>query len=1664
MNKKLISKLLATMLVITLTFANVLLLGNYANKAYATENNLDSQSVLTNNSNVEFDAYYVDKSGKTTHAITQDMDSTDLQLYLYAKVTKGYLKDIKVNMFGEEEGKSTNFTIPSTTKDLSTIESIDTDNNIIKLKQLDKDTQVIIKVPVYANKDNTYDLANFNKQNNVKVTATYVNDAGKEIAITKTVKTSIEWTAGIKAVAEQELVKNVSLNNGTMLQTAVRTGLENNNLPIQKTNIDVTAPTIDGIKPIKAIVIANQTKATNGKEGNAFNENNWSYNETTGVLNINVENTATDNKVAWDKTQKDEYIITYIYPETALAKITEGLDVKQNVAVKITAYGTTTQEALTSQEMSIDMLTKQGEIISSTISNTMTQLSKGYFYSNINKDIEYTIKNTVQISDVDLVNRILIGNKTDELLTGERTTALGDLSVYHSTMVNKEIFDKLLGEDGYINIYGAQGNLISTINKESTVENGNYIYNYEEQINAIIIETSKPITEGNLIIESNKTINCSTSYTNEQLNSFDNLKTSTIVRGMLNNQEISNVSKYTLTQLIEPETKMEAEINKTELSTVLKNEGVQIKVILKTNDETCMLYENPVVELELPSYVEGIEINGINLSYDNELSYDSSKLSITTATNGNKIIRIPLTGKDTDYNFDNLSKGANLIIDANLILGTLTPTTNSNINVNVYNNNGSGQTANAQIAVTAVAPVGMVTTTQISEYNARSASIMALNGEEQTVKLDVNSDAKIATVEMNIINNYNNICKNISVLGKIPYSLATLNTPITVNNIDSNKVTIYYTTNENATKDLSLTSNGWSTNVENLSQVKAYLIVINNYEMTTGQSITVNYNLSIPEKLNYNLEGELTYTVYYDNVTTEQTINDTTTSARTVFTTGQGPELQVSVKSDRENGAEIQEGSVVKYIVTVKNIGKTAVENVTLKGNVPDGTVYFIYEGSGEGEEGINKIYDNTKTEYAEKIEVIQPDETKTIEYYVEVQNLKYVEELEEGDEILEDEIEDEEYNDSNIDYSKLVLEEKELNVTGQAIVDGYDKIFTSDVIKNKVVQGYLNVSMEIPAIDTNVARAEGEVIQYTINISNINTDEKKDTVVTCALPEDLAFVGANNNPKYDEATNTITWELGTIGAKGTKTLTLLTKIIDLEDNVYEKDIINKAKIKTSEKEIETNEVTIKVTKPALSVKLSTDTTDAINPGETIKYSVTVENTGKGTATDVKIEDNLPVGLLYESAQYTYNGKTYEANIGGDRAAIITIPTLKAGEKVEVELTVTADTLARNEERREVTNIVTVYSKEVTEITSNEVKNVILATGKTDDPTTGGDVVEGTYKISGTAWLDSDKNGKRDDGEQTLSNIQVMLIDASNGQVVKDISTGNDKIQTTNSEGVYTFTNIEPGKYIVVFLYDTNTYRLTEYKKEGVTSSRNSDAISTNVNIDGTTKEAAATDTIEITSSSARNMDLGLVLKSRFNLSLDKTITKITVSNSKETKIYEYKDTKLAKVDLNAKTISDTNIVIEYKIKVSNIGDVEGYAKRIVDYIPQDMKFSSELNQDWYASDNGNIYNSSLANAVIKPGETKELTLVLTKKMTEENTGIVNNKAEIYEAYNNLGLADEDSTPANKVESENDMSSADAAISIKTGETTMYVGITIGLIAFFAIGLYFIKKKVLNKI
>ena len=230
---------------------------------------------------------------------------------------------------------------------------------------------------------------------------------------------------------------------------------------------------------------------------------------------------------------------------------------------------------------------------------------------------------------------------------------------------------------------------------------------------------------------------------------------------------------------------------------------------------------------------------------------------------------------------------------------------------------------------------------------------------------------------------------------------------------------------------------------------------------------------------------------------------------------------------------------------------------------------------------------------------------------------------------------------------------------------------------------------------------------------------------------------------------------------------------------------------------------------------------------------------------------------------------------------------------------------------------------------------------------------------------------------------------------------------------------------------------------------------------EGETRRAGVTEEIILTSANAYNIDLGLIEDKKFDLRLDKIVKNITVNNQSGTRTTQY-DRDLARLDIAADDVESSTMVIEYTLRITNEGAVPGYAKRIADYIPDGLRFNSELNSDWYEGSNGTIYNTSLTNTVINPGETKEITLTLTMNVTDDSFGMITNNAEIIETSNDYGLADVDSIAGNNSTNEDDYSTANILLGVKTGQIFIYVTLTLTIIAILGVGTYIIKKRVLK--
>ena len=203
---------------------------------------------------------------------------------------------------------------------------------------------------------------------------------------------------------------------------------------------------------------------------------------------------------------------------------------------------------------------------------------------------------------------------------------------------------------------------------------------------------------------------------------------------------------------------------------------------------------------------------------------------------------------------------------------------------------------------------------------------------------------------------------------------------------------------------------------------------------------------------------------------------------------------------------------------------------------------------------------------------------------------------------------------------------------------------------------------------------------------------------------------------------------------------------------------------------------------------------------------------------------------------------------------------------------------------------------------------------------------------------------------------------------------------------------------------------------------------------------------------------MGITEKPVFDLSLDASILDMVLNEDGNIKEYKYDYQKLAKLDIAPDKLNNSEVFIEYEIKVKNEGNTPGYAKSIVSYLPTGLEFNADINTNWYMSSDGNIYNKELAQELINPGETKTVKLILNKKMTEYNTGINLNTIEIAEDYNEFGVEDIDSKVKNKAQSEDDISEVVALITVQTGGGVFFLVIALVVLTLI-LGIIAINRK-----
>ena len=427
------------------------------------------------------------------------------------------------------------------------------------------------------------------------MSGTYKDRTEKNINIKSTRNVKLDYTYSKEDNVENGIdlitnkITNVNGEEKRVIQLSLNMGLKSNEYPTKEIKTEITLPEINGEKPT---VVA---------KSNFNTMTNFGYNyDGNSKIELNFTNEPnSENKILWKKQGTENIILTLVYNKDAKVEDTK-IALKEDVKL----YDNNTLSA--ENAVIIDKQEKDAMIQIST-SNTENVIYKGKLNSNIERN--YASKTTIEVNIANVGTGIDLKENASNYVLPEDKTEKAEVK-YNKTYINKENFDKILGQNGTMTILNQNSEVLTTITNASQIdENGNIVVDYgEKEVTSIEVKTSKPVAEGNLELNHVKTI-VPQNITKQATSINTQIE---VTYGTETTQKAEN--NMTLENAV---TETSLQVSRNTLSTVVAN-NVEIRAILKSNNEKYNLYTNPSLQFELPEAVESATITGIDLIYESE--------------------------------------------------------------------------------------------------------------------------------------------------------------------------------------------------------------------------------------------------------------------------------------------------------------------------------------------------------------------------------------------------------------------------------------------------------------------------------------------------------------------------------------------------------------------------------------------------------------------------------------------------------------------------------------------------------------------------------------------------------------------------------------------------------------------------------------------------------------------------------------------------------------------------------------------------------------------------------------------------------------------------------------------------------------------------------------
>ena len=886
----------------------------------------DKDEEVEGTENVKFSAFFLrdinqDGYAEKLKGTCKEIGKEDT-LYMEINVeTAGMLKNAKIEIQGN------NFYLQTALPKDNELKDNYIGNNIktIEFNDLTNGTQKLL-TGIVRSGDYSYtsskaaaignNINNLSRQDNkVILTGTYVNEENQEIEIRKEVNLETDWygetRASISTTSQNKNIENViDEEKGVVnLDFTVYTSETANELIVSKNHVEGEIPELNGYAPTSVEYTGSNAVFNYDKEKRIFTLERTAEVDEQGNVTTNL-------------SRSNSYGIKVVYPIEAYQTLgTETIQLKIPLKTYYEGYNNPNEEFTNPYKSNTasSTIVVNYEKAKGTVSRFDVTVGKRVYDPTtryiISKEKPLNIYNGISDTEKDDIYTVLwqayVG--TGENLPGlvMKETVTGNAQVtdqFIKTNAEEESTDdvvsnvgvyftgadNILGEDGWIKVYNEEtGDLLVTFTKDDWNKySSSNPYKYELPVKHVRIETSGIVNDESYLyvynikeIDDNK---ITEKYERAQFDELQYIK-STLV-GYVGETYVNTDTHQANYEA--PISVANIRISKNTISTQAteKNEIITIESEGNTNYNE-VKWKNGIFLVKLPEEIIDAQINNVEIN-NSSVNIESYELIEQDNCRYIKIV----TKNDSPATYE-------ITIEVDLSPDPRKATSTRNIELYASNENGENYYYKAQdiydvnnnlnteeqvnyrtTSISMVSPNSILTNQVASDYDDKGSEVISPQiADIKPIYAVVDQEQEVQTVKIGVQlkNNYASTTSEIQILGKIPFEGntyvingadlgSTFTSKMTNAGIELPEelkeiATVYYSENENPSRDLNDSANSWKTaeEVTNWDNVKTYLIDLGNYVMPTGKEFVFNYVVEIPNGLAFNEVAYSHHAIYF---------------------------------------------------------------------------------------------------------------------------------------------------------------------------------------------------------------------------------------------------------------------------------------------------------------------------------------------------------------------------------------------------------------------------------------------------------------------------------------------------------------------------------------------------------------------------------------------------------------------------------------------------------------------------------------------------------------------------------------------------------------------------------------------------------------------------------